>query len=233
MKRFIPLLIGFICAFGLSGCSQSEAGPGGPLSACIGDSVTQVNIIHCVRGRSVQRTAKDDEVDRLREWASNLQYEIFNYEEGQSPGDCGEGETLDFVITEGDYPGFSYVINGTNDCYLLIEGNWYFVLNPSDPPLTETRKKKLTIEDLKELAKKGPDLSWSDFDQYRDAGFVGSGLCIIEYDIDKNYYLIIGGAGMDMSPMYISLCSKADDGKHIDIRTESIDDFINSLNDSD
>ena len=45
-----------------------------------------------------------------------------------------EGERYDFVLTEGDYPGFTYIINGPDDCYLLIEGNWFSVLNPSYPP---------------------------------------------------------------------------------------------------
>ncbi|MDE5891357.1 MAG: hypothetical protein K2H45_00385 [Acetatifactor sp.] len=231
MKGFIALLIGLFCAFCISGCDSSEAGPNGPISDYIGDNVTKVDITHHVLGRSICWSVENDELDSIREWASKLKYEIFEYEEGLSPGDYNGGEIYDFDISEGDSSGFSYVINGTNDCYLLIEGNWYSVLNPSDPPLTKLRGKKLTIEELKELAKKGQDLLWSDFDQYRDAGVIGSGLFIVAYDIDKNFYLVIGGAGDQEPPLYIRLCSKADEGKHIDIRTESIDDFINSLND--
>ena len=75
--------------------------------------------------------AEGEEVEALRDWASKLEYELFEFEEGQSPGDSDGGEVYDFVLTEGGYPGFSYVINGTEDCYLLIEGYWFSVKNPS------------------------------------------------------------------------------------------------------
>lgn len=90
---------------------------------------------------------------------------------------------------------------------------------------------KLTLEKVKALAEKGEALSWSDFEQYRDVGEnIGSGLYILAYDIDENYYLLIGGGGVQAPPMYIRLFSKADDSAYIDIRTESVDDFINSQN---
>ncbi len=88
---------------------------------------------------------------------------------------------------------------------------------------------KLTLEKVKELAAKGEDLSWSDFEQYETKGDIGSGLYIFYYDIDENYYLLIGGGGKNIPPMYIHLCSQADKSAFIDIRTESIDDFINSI----
>mgnify|MGYP007032836972 CR=1 FL=1 len=31
----------------------------------------------------------------------------------------------------------SYVINGPEDCYLLIEGRWYLVKNPLEPPISD------------------------------------------------------------------------------------------------
>ena len=58
-----------------------------------------------------------------------------NTDKGQSPGDTDGGEIYEFVLTEGDYPGFTYVINGPNDCYLLIEGEWFVVTNPTNPPI--------------------------------------------------------------------------------------------------
>ncbi|HIT08899.1 MAG TPA: hypothetical protein IAB55_07440 [Candidatus Merdivicinus faecavium] len=42
-----------------------------------------------------------------------------------------------FALTEGDGPDFSYVINGADDCYLLMEGVWYAVSNPVSPPVGE------------------------------------------------------------------------------------------------
>lgn len=107
--------------------------------------------------------------------------------------------------------------------------NWYSVSNPSDPPITEPLGEQLTLEKVKELAEKGENLSWSDFERYKDGGNIGSGLYILFYDIDEHYYLLIGGIGEQAPPMYIYLRSKTDDSVFIDIRTENIDDFINGL----
>lgn len=100
---------------------------------------------------------------------------------------------------------------------------------------TEPQQKILTLEKVKELAEKGEDLSWNDFEQY-DYEDVGSGLHIYRYDIDENYCLFIGGGNTQETPMYVQLVYRAnanesfDTGEYIDIRTESIDDFINRLN---
>lgn len=61
-------------------------------------------------------------------------------------------------MTDTDYPGFSYVINEPDRCYLLMDENWYSVSNLSNPPVTEPQWEKLTIEKVKELAKKGDAL---------------------------------------------------------------------------
>ncbi len=230
MKRFTTLMIILISVFSLVGCDQT-ADSDRPISACIDDYVTKVNITHHISGKSTQWVAEGQDIDNLRAWASELEYKLFKFEEGQSPGDGDGGEVYDFILTGGDYPGFSYVINGPDDCYLLIEGYWYSVSNPSDPPVTEPPEEKLTLEKVKKLAKKGEALSWSDFEQFRDGGDIGSGLYILAYDIDENYRLLIGGADKQTSPMYIYLQYKADDSRYIDIRTESIDDFTDNLND--
>jgi predicted small lipoprotein YifL len=88
-----------------------------------------------------------------------------------------------------------------------------------------SEKAILTIEEVKELAKKGEDLTWSDFEQY-DSEDIGSGLYIQRYDIDESYYLTIGGMSSDV-PLYIRLVSADDKEHYIDIRTDSIDDFLN------
>ena len=81
-------------------------------------------------------TAEGDELDALRDWASGLKYELLDSEE--NPGNRDGGEVYEVVLTEGYYPGFSYVICGPDDCYLLIEGYWYSVTN-----LLETEKHAL------------------------------------------------------------------------------------------
>lgn len=84
---------------------------------------------------------------------------------------------------------------------------------------------ELTIEKVKELAKKGEDLSWEDFNDYQGTS-IGSGLYILEYDIDDEYYLVIGGVSTEEKPMYIYLEKSSNSDKYIDIRTDDISDFI-------
>ena len=106
-----------------------------PVSAYIGDEANAVSITHHLCGQASQWTAEGEALERLRAWAAGLTYRRLKYEEGHSPGDVNGGEAYDFVVPEGDCPGFVYVINGADDCYLLIEGCWYVVDNPSAPPI--------------------------------------------------------------------------------------------------
>lgn len=82
----------------------------------------------------------------------------------------------------------------------------------------------LTVEKLKELAKKGGELMWDDFDGYYFED-IGSGLCIRSYEVDGGYKLLIGGGSLNEKPMYINLIGK--DEKTVDIRYESIDGILN------
>ena len=232
MKRLMALVLSLSFVLVLASCNQ-KSGPGRPISTYIGDSVNTVDITHHISGKSTQWTAEGEDVESLRDWAAKLEYELFEFEEGQSPGDSDGGEVYDFVLTEGGYPGFSYVINGTEDCYLLIEGYWFSVKNPSEPPVIEPHEEQLSLAEVRQLAEKGEDLSWDDFGQYKHKD-IGSGLHVFLYDIDENYCLLIGGGDTQSAPLYIRLVFKAsnsnfiDDGEYIDIRTESIEDFINS-----
>lgn len=163
MKKIIALVLSLSFVLVLIGCNQ-KSGPGRPITAYIGDSVTTVDITHHISGKSAQWTAEGEDVAALRDWAVKLEYALLEFEEGQSPGDSDGREVYDFVLTEGDYPGFSYVINGTEDCYLLIEGYWFSVKNPSEPPVMDPHQEQLSLAEVRQLAEKSEDLSWDDFD---------------------------------------------------------------------
>lgn len=82
----------------------------------------------------------------------------------------------------------------------------------------------LTMEKVKELSKKGDALDWSDFTDFSGTD-IGSGLFIMSYDVEgTDYTVLVGGAGVDVKPMYISLCGA--DGKKIDIRYDSVEEFL-------
>ncbi len=135
MKKFIMLVcILTIGVFNLVGCSKRE--PNSKISVFkISDDISKVNIEHYVSGEITKWIAEGAEVDELRNWFNGLEYTLFKYEEGESPGDGEGGEFYSFTFAEEDNSQFSYVINGPEDCYLLMEGHWYLVKNPSEPPI--------------------------------------------------------------------------------------------------
>lgn len=99
---------------------------------------------------------------------------------------------------------------------VMINNEWQFFRKETD---------KLSLEKVIELSKKGNELSWEDFEKYHSID-IGSGLYIRHYDIDKNYYLLIGGGSIDEKPMYIRLVKANNLDNYIDIRIDNIDDFI-------
>lgn len=84
---------------------------------------------------------------------------------------------------------------------------------------------KLSLEKVIELSKKGKELSWKDFEKY-DSIDIGSGLYIRRYDVDENYYLLIGGGSIEEKPMYIYLIKANNSDIYIDIRIDNISNFI-------
>lgn len=128
----IMLFCLLLCILIFTGCNERSE-----QIAVIPDDVTVINITHDVCGQSTEFTVEGDSLDDLKVWVANLQYKHQTFTEGNSPGDCEGGEVYIFEMPEGDYPGFSYRVNGKNECYLLIEGEWYYVLNPSNPPVVE------------------------------------------------------------------------------------------------
>lgn len=236
MKKQLILFLTLSFLLTLAACKTSGSNSASDNLISIADSVTEVEITHVISGAESQWTVNsDDELESLKNWILGLNYSMVQFEEGHSPGDeCG-GEAYRFDMADVDPPGFCYVINGPDRCYLLMDGNWYSVSNPSNPPVTEPQWEELTIEKIKELAKKGDALSWSDFESYRHTA-IGSGLYTYFYEIDENYCLVIDGENTQAAPLYIRLVLKPydheflDDKTYIDIRTENVDDFINSQN---
>lgn len=85
----------------------------------------------------------------------------------------------------------------------------------------------LTIDNIKILVStKGKELTYQDFKNYVQLD-VGSGLLIMSYPIDNDYYLLLGTQGQDEVPMYIHLMTYNNDN-YIDIREADIDEFINA-----
>lgn len=96
--------------------------------------------------------------------------------------------------------------------------------NPTEDIVTDIATPNLTMRTLKSLVDRyGEDLTWATFDTYYSEE-VTSGLYTRSYPIDTEYSLLIIG-DTDKSPTAILLVS-AHNPDSIDIRTNSIDDFI-------
>lgn len=87
------------------------------------------------------------------------------------------------------------------------------------------RKEKLTLEKVIDLSHKKQELSWNDFDRY-DSKEIGSGLYILRYEIEEGYYLLIGGNHPTQKPLYIKLIQTKNPENYIDIRKNSVEEFI-------
>lgn len=102
----------------------------------------------------------------------------------------------------------------------------------TDPDkIGETEKIGLSMATLISLVEMhGADLSFEHFLPYRCED-IGSGRIILQYPIDDDYYLIINGIPMVGELESIRLVSADDPSKSIDVRYESIEDFISGYSD--
>lgn len=93
-------------------------------------------------------------------------------------------------------------------------------------PVTVVTTKKLTLDDVIRLSKKGDKLTWKDFEDFTYYE-TGSGLYIREYVIDERFSLSIGGTTTDTDAWYFYLHAPGtySDAK-IDIRSEDPEEFI-------
>lgn len=84
--------------------------------------------------------------------------------------------------------------------------------------------KKMTLADVLELSKLGMMLSWEDLKNYEGIE-VGSGLYIVHFPIDPEFYLLVGCAGIHKTPIYAEL-NAVSSGMSCDIREQDVAGFI-------
>lgn len=106
-----------------------------PVAAYIQEDVGSVTAVCTAEGSTIVRLIEGEELDKLRAWTNNLRYILIADSGKEPPFNTKIKEMYEFIITEGYYPGYSYIITESGDSYLLIEGYWYFDPNPSKPPI--------------------------------------------------------------------------------------------------
>ena len=73
-------------------------------------------------------------------------------------------------------------------------------------------------------AEKGEALTWSDFEGYAYEE-AGSGLYIRVYDVNEEYYVMVGGPSLEESPLYVRLVSRGDE-QYVELREGGLEGFL-------
>ncbi len=125
---------------------------------------------------------------------------------------------------------FSYKVKNSEDAKEIYEKIKHYNFTESDVGGVDDPAmvigKRLTLDDVKELSRKGDALSWEDFENYSYL-VTGSGLYIRYYEIDEMFSLYIGGGLPDGKPWYIYLEASDEHADRIDIREGNVERFIN------
>ena len=82
----------------------------------------------------------------------------------------------------------------------------------------------MTLADVITLSRLGMELTWEDLKPYKGED-VGSGLYIVEFDIDSEFFLQVGDGKTSAKPMYAFLNAKST-GAACDIRETDVEAFI-------
>ena len=135
MKKLMSFVIVFICVLNLCSCSWASK-----KAAVIGEDVTKINITYCIGSSTTSWSVEGVDIDLLRDWYNNLDYQYRYFRAGQTPGNSDGGIIYEFVLIGEEQTSFCYVICGEKACYLLSGGNWFPVSNPTDPPISVPTK---------------------------------------------------------------------------------------------
>ena len=134
MKKYIAFVLAVVCLIGMIGCTVSH-----PVArvGSIDEDVSEIRILYTVGGTQTEWILEGEELQFLRDWADKREYQTAEFEEGKYAGDTEGGQSYQFLMEGSTLPDFSYIVNGTDAHYLLVQGNWYFVANPELPPVTQ------------------------------------------------------------------------------------------------
>jgi hypothetical protein len=126
-------------------------------------------------------------------------------------------------------PLYVEVSQNTGEIIAQVESQYY----PVDPPgsvgqehlfVNSGGTRQMTLEDVIELSKLGMELTWDDLKAYKGTD-IGSGLYVVKFDIDQEFYLLVGDGKTNGKPMYATLNTR-NSGASCDIREQDVEDFL-------
>ena len=135
-------------------------------------------------------------------------------------------------VDDGVKPTLSYKVlkpEKARSVYLNIVRNAPFSdRTSSDSSNTEepsnAATKAMTINDVIELSLKELEPTWEDFKKFTGRD-IGSGLFVVQYNIDDDFYVLVGDEKLTGTPMYATLHCTYNDST-VDIRKGNVKEFI-------
>lgn len=119
---YVALLM--VCAV-VSGCVSGE-------KIQLPQEISQVKVAYLGGGRAAEWELDQGEISQWNSWLNSLTLEPKTFLQNEQPGENQEGGVIySFQINGEREESISY--RNFGDCYLVIEDNWYQVLNPQDP----------------------------------------------------------------------------------------------------
>lgn len=231
--QFFPAVIILAAVFVLSGCSGKK-----DRIFFEAEELSKIELYRFIIPSDAEKKVASDQ-EEIRKICDALRIEL--KENKLSPATGSEVTSFRLYFTDGRTAEIIYTDSGKNNKIVSLFGEeeltgqttadlgavWErctaqaVMAKEQELPMG----RKLTLKQVIELAEKGMDLSWEDFESYPST-YYGSGLMILRYEIDADYYLLIGGGSKEEKPMYIQLVRKGNQEEFIDIRTEDIEGFI-------
>lgn len=119
--------------------NQEVIAPSGNVNATVGsennilipEDISEIYVTHIAADQEETYILSGNDLEDLKKWANSLVYVSIS-----TPSEATyDSEAYNFS-TEDQYLMFSYCSNnGQNDWYLIINGSWYSVTNPTRPLL--------------------------------------------------------------------------------------------------
>jgi hypothetical protein len=122
------------------------------------------------------------------------------------------------------------VSQSTGEIIAQVEEPQYYPVNPPGSVgqehlfVNSGGTRQMTLADVIELSELGMELTWDDLKAYKGTD-IGSGLYVVQYDIDPEFYLLVGDGKTNGKPMYATLVAR-NRGASCDIREQDAESFI-------
>lgn len=123
------ILCALLCVLLLLGCNHVD----GNDIVLFPTDVSTVEVTYYVYSSDTSRELNEDEITAVKEWVTTLQLQNIDFDNGETPSEVyAGGESYKFNVNNGE---ISFRYSSIDEDYIVINDEWYLVLNPSFPPI--------------------------------------------------------------------------------------------------